>query len=160
LGSVVLGFMHGPTVGLAILGTAIVGLPIVLAFGFRYWPRTAIGRRVLLATPESEQVLPDNPRLRALKALVGQVGRAKGPMLPSGPVVIEGRTVDAVSEGMAIDAGQMVRVVEVHGMEVVVRPIDEGESVAVPSQKAAKDDPLARPIDAIVPDPFDERPPA
>jgi membrane-bound serine protease (ClpP class) len=142
-----------------ILGTALFGLPVVAILGFKFWPKTAIGRRVLLSTPQSQDVLPDSPRLRALKSLVGKVGRAKGPMLPSGPVVIDGRTIDAMSEGMAIEAGQLVRVVQVRGMEVVVRPAEDGPSLAAQPQ-AASQDPLSQPIDQLIPDPFQEPPAA
>lgn len=157
--SVVVAFLHSALVGLVILATALFGLPVVAILGFKFWPRTAIGRRVLLTTPQSQDVLPDNPRLRVLKSLIGKVGRAKGPMLPSGPVVIEGRTIDAVSEGMAIEAGQLVRVVQVRGMEVIVQPADEGEALTSQPKQAAQD-PLSQPIDALIPDPFQEPPTA
>ncbi len=54
-------------------------------------------------------------------------------------MVIEGRTIDAVSEGMAIEAGQLVRVVQVRGMEVIVQPAGDGESLRFPSKQAAQD---------------------
>ena len=55
-------------------------------------------------------------------------------MLPSGAVAFEELTVDAVSEGMAIEAGQKVRVVDVRGNRVVVRPLlpDEDEVASPP----------------------------
>ena len=46
-------------------------------------------------------------------------------MLLSGIITIDGRTVDAVSESMPIEAGQAVQIVQVHGHRVVVRPIEE-----------------------------------
>jgi membrane protein implicated in regulation of membrane protease activity len=104
---------------------------------------------VLLKVPTSEEVLPDDPDRRRLKELVGQVGRAKSKMLPSGAVEIGGRTVDALSEGMAVDPGQMVRVIEVRGTRVVVRPV-EAEA------PAAADGDLARPIDTVGLNPFED----
>ena len=47
----------------------------------------------------------------------------------------------------------MVRVVQVRGTEVVVRPVREGETPSRPP-----DDPLSQPIDTVVPDPFEEPP--
>jgi hypothetical protein len=73
-------------------------------------------------------------------------------MLPAGAIILDGRTVDAVSEGMPIEAGQMVRVVEVRANRVVVRPLDD----EIPS--ASAEDPLRRPIDSVAPDPFHEPP--
>jgi membrane-bound ClpP family serine protease len=153
IGAIVLGFMDPhPWVGFTILGTAVFGLPAAVVLALRWWPSTPIGRRMVLKAPGGEDVLPDGPRQRGLKELVDRVGVAKSKMLPSGAVTIDGRTIDAVSEGMAIDAGQRVRVVEVRGNRVVVRPVDE----ETPSE--TEPDPLARPFDAIGSDPFEDPP--
>ena len=63
-------------------------------------------------------------------------------MLPSGAVVIDGRTIDALSEGTPIEAGQRVRVIEVRGNRVVVR-LAEGE------QGPPSDDVLSQPIETL-----------
>ena len=141
-----------PWVGFAILATAAVGLPTVVVLALRWWPSTPFGRRVLLRVPRGEDVLPDSPRQRSLKELIDRVGYAKSRMLPSGAVTVDGRTIDAVSEGMPIEPGQRVRVIEVHGNRVVVRPVDDEP----PSE--ADPDPLARPIDTVSSDPFEDPP--
>ncbi len=148
--SLVLAFYRGTGTGLTVMGAIILGLPVCLAVALRYWPNTPMGRRILLTAPTSEEVLPDDPHRRRLKQLVGQIGRAKCPMLPSGAIEIAGQTVDAVSEGMAIEAQQMVRVVEVRGMHVVVRPAEEDTP---PRESSAE---LDRPIDSLIEDPFEE----
>jgi len=153
VGAVIMGFRQGPLTGFAILIAAVIGLPAMLILALKYWPRTALGRRVFLAAPKSEEVLPDDPNLRELKSLVGRVGRAKSRMLPAGAISIDGKTVDAISEGVPIDPGQSVRVIEVRGNRVVVRLVEE----EVPSESA--ENPLERPIDSVVPDPFEEEPP-
>lgn len=153
VGAVIMGFRQGPIMGFGILIAAVVGLPAMLVLALKYWPRTAMGRRVLLAPPKSEEVLPDDPNMRTLKTLVGRVGRAKSRMLPAGVILIDGRTIDAVSEGMPIDPGRAVRVIEVRGNRVVVRQVEE----ETPSQTA--ENPLERPIDSVVPDPFEEESP-
>jgi len=95
-----------------------------------------------------DEVVPDNPKQRQIKSLVGRVGYAKSQMLPSGAVVIDGRTIDAMSEGVPIDVGQKGRVIDVRANRVVVRVVDDDTPTA-----DAKD-PLQRPIDSIGPDPF------
>jgi len=151
--AIVLGFMDGrPWVGFTILASAVLGVPGVVMLALRWWPRTPLGRRMLLDVPTGKEVLPGVPRQRSLKKLVGRVGVAKSEMLPSGAITIDGRTVNALSEGMAIDAGQQVRVIEVHGNRVVVRPVDE----RAPSPEDP--DPLARPIDTVSMDPFEDPP--
>jgi membrane-bound ClpP family serine protease len=145
LAAIVMGFYQGPVVGILILMGAVIGLPAVIVLGFKYWPKTAMGRRVLLMAPTSEDVLPADPEKDFLKGLVGRVGRAKSKMLLSGVITIDGRTVDAVSESTPIEVGQAVRVVQVEGHGVVVRPIDEQAAAEPPA------DPLQRTFD----DPFD-----
>ena len=148
--AVALGFLHGTGIGVTILGVSVIGVPTVIVLALRWWPHTSMGKQVLLEAPKAEDVLPDDPDRRQLKGLVGHVGRAKCKMLPGGIVAIDGRNVEAVSEGIAIELGQQVRVIKVQANRVVVRPM-EGE---VPS--ASAENPLERPIDSIVNDPFRE----
>jgi len=154
LGAVVVAFRQGPVAGFAILTAAIIGLPVVLVLALKYWPETPMGKRIMLGAPRTEDVRPDFSRERGLAELVGQIGQAKSKMLPSGAVLIDGRTIDAVSEGVPIEPGERVQVIEVRGNRVVVRPVED----AAPSP--TDPNPLARPIDSIVPDPWVEDPPA
>jgi membrane-bound ClpP family serine protease len=152
LGSIVVGFMQSWAAGLSLSVAALVAVPLVVVVGLRWWPHTPIGRRVLLGVPKEQDILPDSPKVRDLKALVGRVGRARSQMLLSGAVVIDGRTYDAMSESQPIEVGQMVRVVQVRGTEIVVRPADK------PAPPRPADDPLSQPIDTVAPDPFQEPP--
>ncbi len=137
--------------GFGFLLITAVALPTVLGLAFRWLPRTPIGRRILPALPMSKDVLPDTEERRVLRGLVGKIGTAKSPMLPSGAVVVEGRTIDAVSEGQPIELGQSVRVIEVRGTRVIVRPVEESEETP-----RSADDPLSRPLDELGIDPFDD----
>jgi membrane-bound ClpP family serine protease len=150
LGSILLGFRAGPVVGLTMTATVIVGVPTVISLGFRWWPYTRVGKQVLLEAPKAEDVLPDESLRRQLKDLIGRLGRAKCRMLPSGVVTIDGRTLDAMSESSAIEAGQTVRVIKVESNWLVVRAVDE----EVPNPES--DNPLERPIDSVASDPFGE----
>jgi membrane-bound ClpP family serine protease len=145
LAAVVMGFYHSTFAGLLILLGAAIGLPTTVILGFKYWPKTAMGRRILLMGPSSEDVLPASSERDYLKSLIGHTGRAKSKMLLSGVIVVDGRTIDAVSESMPIEIGQAVRVVQVRGHGVVVRPVDESAAPAPPT------DPLKQVYD----DPFD-----
>ena len=147
-GAIVLGFMQDSSVGLGMLVVVLVGLPVTVVMLFRVWPHTPIGRRILLRVQSSEDVLPDGPKQRMLKGLVGQIGVAKSKMLPSGAITIEGRTIDAYSEGLPIEIGQKVMVIEVRGTQVVVQPVEDEPP------PAEGGDELSRPIDSVGPDPF------
>jgi membrane-bound ClpP family serine protease len=146
-----LGFEFGPAVGFFCLLAALIVLPAGAIWMLRWWPNSPMGRRILPQIPDPTSVVPDNEQLRGLRDLLGKVGRAKTVMLPSGAAVIDGRTVNAMSEGMPIEAGQAVRVVEVRGNCVIVRPTSGQEQ----PQQVAEDD-LSKPIDALGLEPLDD----
>ena len=150
--AILLGFRQGPILGVTILAAVGIGAPATVILAFRWWPYTSMGKRVLLEAPKAEDVLPDDHDRRQLKSLVGRVGRAQCKMLPGGVIAVDGRTIDAVSEGVAIESGQAVRIIKVQANRVVVRPAEE----TAPSE--ASENPMDRPIDSIAIDPFDEPP--
>jgi membrane-bound ClpP family serine protease len=98
-----------------------VGLPAAGFVAVSAWRRLSIGR-ALDAEPGDRAT--DVPQLTRLDELRGRVGRTVTPMRPSGSVVFDGERVDALTEGMMIDAGVWVRCVEAKGGRVVVRQID------------------------------------
>jgi membrane-bound ClpP family serine protease len=152
--AIAMAFLQGGALpGLLFLLAALLAVPTILAVGFQWLPDTAIGKRLLAAVPSAEEVLPDDDERRALRELVGKIGRAESRMLPSGAVLIDGRTIDAVSDGMPIEPGQPVRVVDVHGTRVTVRQVTEEAAAAAPP--TSRDDVMAQTIDQLGLDPFD-----
>ena len=137
----------------AIYLTGVCGLLAMLSVLFvRWWPDTPIGRRILnlprrRAGNDAGADAEDNPRAQ----LVGQYGHAKTKMLPSGAIEVAGHTYDAMSEGVAIESGQTVEVIEVRGNRIVVRPAHEMPPTSTASKTAS-----AEPLDLVVPDPFDD----
>jgi membrane-bound ClpP family serine protease len=150
MSSVVLAFFaRGLEVGVLFLCITAVAVPVTVFFAFRWWPKTPMGRRLLLELPRGDEALPDTRR--KLRILVGKVGTASSIMLPSGAVLIDGVTLDAVSEGMSVEPGQRVRVVDVRGNRVVVRPLVDDEPESRPA-----DDVLSQSIESLGLDAFDE----
>jgi membrane-bound serine protease (ClpP class) len=148
--SIVVAFTAGPRQGMIMLVVTTLLVPIVLVSAIRWWPHTPIGRLILIHRPENpDDVLPDTEEYRGLKPLVGKLGVAKSKMLPSGSVTIDGKTHDAVSEGMPIEPGQTIRVVSVRTNRLVVRPSSEPPPEAQPAAALAADDPLSQPIEAM-----------
>lgn len=127
VGSIVTGFMYSTGLGLALLLVSVFGIPLFVILAVYLWPKTPVGKRVMLPAPNEKETVPDTPRLRELRALVGRVGKTKGPMLPAGVVIIDGRAYDAVSNGFAIEADQWVRVVDVFGSWITVRALEADE---------------------------------
>lgn len=149
IASVVLAFRQSAGLGMGILVAIVVGAPTIIILAFRWWPYTSMGKQVLLDLPKSEDVLPDDPERQQLKGLVGRVGRAKCRMLPGGIVSVDGRTIEAVSEGMVIETGQSVRIIKVQANRAIVRLVEDEQ----PNETS--ENPLERPIDTIVADPFE-----
>lgn len=154
--AIIVAFMQGPYVGLAIVSITVVALPAVVALALRIWPSTSIGRRILLGVPKAEELLPDDEGTLRLKALVGKQGVAQSLMLPSGAILVDGRTYDATAAGVAIEPGTAVRVVEVHGARIVVRPIEEDDEQADRVAQADPSDPLSRSLESLGLEGFDQ----
>lgn len=163
LGAIILGFMAGRWTGVSILLTISLVVPSACAAAVRWWPDTPIGRLILIQRPKhADEVLPETVAYRGLKDLVGRRGQAKGLMLPSGLVLIDGKSYDAVSDGMAIEAGQPIIVVSVSTQRLVVRPDNTIAAQLAEASPAEESSPqpagptTAGPLVADILDPFAE----
>jgi membrane-bound ClpP family serine protease len=159
------GFAAGPWTGMTIVLVECVVVPAALVAAVKWWPDTPIGRMILIQRPKSsDDVLPETPAYRSFKDLVGRRGVTKNLMLPSGNVLIDGKAYDAVTEGMAIEPGQPVIVVNISTQRLVVRPDTtiraELAQVADPSADAPVPEPVStaqdpnEPLVKDIPDPF------
>ncbi|QDU91396.1 hypothetical protein Pla175_48180 [Pirellulimonas nuda] len=138
----------GAARSLPFAGVVVVLLPLVIWGAFTWLPHTRLGRHLLGEPTRPEDVAVNDPR----RVLLGKVGVARSKMLPSGAVEIDGRMIDCITRGQAIDPGQYVKVVEVRGNRVVVRPAGEGE-------RPGHEDPadmLDRPIEDLGLDSLDD----
>lgn len=144
--ALVMAFLDGPMTFIIFSVVTVIVLPLGVTIALKSWPHTPIGRRLMLAAPSSDEVLPASNSRNELHDLIGEVVEAKCDMLPGGAIEYNGRTIDALSEGMAIDAGQQVVVLRVDGNFLVVRPVEENETLE-------NDDDLSKPIDSLGIDP-------
>ncbi len=71
--------------------------------------------------PRDNALVSETEKLASYEHLLGKSGVTTTPLVPSGLAVIEGEPVDVSSDGDMIDAGTLVRVVEVRGYRVIVR---------------------------------------
>jgi membrane-bound ClpP family serine protease len=157
LAAIIVGFMAGPWTGAVVLLAVCVIVPTATAASVRWWPDTPIGKLVLIQRPRSaDDVLPETIAYRGLKHLVGRRGRAKGLMLPSGSVLIDGKSYDAVSEGMPIEPSQPVIVVNVSTQRLVVRPDNTIQAELADQSSAATLAKSNEPLVPDIPDPFAE----
>ena len=149
IASVVVAFMNGgPVVGTAWMGLSGVLLPLVIGLAIRLWPHTRFGRH-LFNIPESRA---ENRGTEPRQALLGRHGIAQSVMLPAGRILVEGKTWDAVTEGMPVEVGQAIEVTRVEGNRIVVRPAQHATDLSA----ELADDVLSRPLDNFGLDALDE----
>jgi membrane-bound ClpP family serine protease len=122
IAAIYLGFREGTNTGFVFLVVVVVAVPAMTILGLKVFPRTPIGRKVILE-PEVET---STQRGRAgvddedFSRLMGKSGRTATPLRPSGIVEIDNERYSAVAEGEMIDKGVEVEVVRVEGNSVVV----------------------------------------
>lgn len=127
--SIVIAFTHSMAAGIVMLGVITISTPVILYAMICLWPHTPIGKLILNRRPGQIDE-PIESRLRSgekRKELIGRLGIAKTNLLPSGLVVIDGKRIDAVSEGSPIDAGTDVVVISTVAGKIRVRVAGPGD---------------------------------
>ena len=134
IGSIVCAFKVSPVYGIATVLLAPLVMLVVVVKGFKVFPKTLIGRRMILAHPDEPEDAPPAPEADAPAStgpgaevdgeLVGREGVARTDLRPSGSAQIGNRRYNVVSEGDFISPGAKVRVIEVRGNRIVVEAVD------------------------------------
>jgi len=151
---------YGDTMEAAIaIGGLAFGLPVVGYVSVAAWRRLAIGRA--LGVEGGDITATTLPQIAELEHLRGRTGRTVSPMRPSGTVVFDGRRIDAMSEGMPLDAGVWVKCVDVRGGTVLVRQMDSPPDISDidPDAKAPETPPPPEPVKPANSPRASERPP-
>lgn len=146
-GSIVSGIVvayneYGNLVGSLFLIGAVVVTPFVIALYFKFFPRSFIGRWLILGGRVSAQSKSDSDGLQdeavksvgspdpsnqpeePLGALIGKRGKAVSILRPAGTIEIEGRKYSGMTGGEFVDRGSAVLVTRVRGNRIHVRSID------------------------------------
>lgn len=125
---------HGDALGTVVLAAALVTAPLALVLGLKYFPKTFIGKRLILFDNFDRDRGYASYTSSAYEGLVGKHGRAKTTLRPSGMAEIDGRRHSVVTEGEFIEQNAAVRVVRVEGSRVVVRRTEETSGAAESSE--------------------------
>lgn len=119
--AVVLGFSQHPEPwGVILLLTALIVTPSVVLGGFRRFPKSFFGKRMILETDESSAPSEQEG------VTVGSRGEAVTALHPTGVARIEGERKSVVTGGEYVDAGTTVEVIAVEGARIVVRRKRDG----------------------------------
>ena len=101
---------------------AFIGSMIFAVVFFKIFPRTSVGKQVILQDSEAQEdgyVAQKTERA----ALIGQIGVTLTWLHPSGTAIFDGRRFDVVTEGEFIEKNREVEVIDVEGMRIVAREI-------------------------------------
>jgi membrane-bound ClpP family serine protease len=130
LGAIVIGVIltflgGGVSVGGITALVVFVVLPLLIRLFLYFWPRTSLGRNFFLTEQPEDATVAALPVNQELEHLKGRIGRTLSALRPAGMVDFDGRRVDTITEGMMVEAGQLVRCIDVRAGKVVVRPVDK-----------------------------------
>lgn len=121
LASILFGFRSGTTMGMVMLTIIAASIPLFAFAAIRIWPRTPIGRRVILGTPDRKSDSSGSPRT-VLESLVGRVVLTEQTFMPTGQLRIDSHRINAISTEGIIEAGSHVEVIGVRGRDLLIRP--------------------------------------
>jgi membrane-bound serine protease (ClpP class) len=123
-------FSYDATRGLILLIALFVLLPIAGPLLMHYWPKTPVGRRLVLSGPEDDAAIATMPVNLELEGLRGHYGKTLSALRPAGVTDFDGQRVDTMSEGAFIEAGKWVRCIDVRSGRVVVREVEAPPDLA------------------------------
>ncbi len=117
IGAVAWAFTIDPSFGMNLLIASAFGVPIAILAGMKLLPKSPLGKLLVNPGPTfSNTAAVDQRDTRML----GTEGVVESLLRPAGVAIFDGRRVDVVSRGEAIEAGARVKVIELAGNRVVV----------------------------------------
>ena len=131
IAGVVVAFKGGQMAGTVSLVCVAILVPILVGLMLKWWPNTPIGRAILIPDVVRDEDDPQNQYAH----LVGRHGVVRNQMMPNGQVVVDDKAYDAVSQGMLIEKGDHVVIITADGNRILVRPVADGETEAVPESE-------------------------
>ncbi len=123
IAGVAMTFAYDATHGLVLLIALFVLLPIAGPALLRLWPRTPMGRKLVLGGPEDDAAIAGMPVNLELESLRGRYGKTLSALRPAGVTDFDGQRIDTLSEGPLIEPGRWVRCMDVRAGRVIVREI-------------------------------------
>lgn len=125
IAGIALTFIYGDSaIGLTTLVGVCFAGPLIFALFVNLWPRTSLGRKMIVEVPADDETLANMPVNLELEALRGRHGQTLSDLRPSGAVSFDGKRIDVMSEGPMIPVGVWVRCIDVKAGRVIVRRVE------------------------------------
>lgn len=106
----------------ALLGCLTL-IPILILVGFRVFPHTPLGRRMVLVPPSTAEPAVSADAGSDLDITVGLGGKAGTDLRPTGTAFFNDRRVSVVTAGEWITCDSAIHVVQVEGNRIVVEAV-------------------------------------
>jgi membrane-bound ClpP family serine protease len=116
VGGIGYAFRMNVMLGTGLLAGTVLASPIAFALAMRIYPRTPIGRRMILSSGTDAE-------RRLIRVGIGDLGQAISDLRPAGQCQFATGEYEAHSEGPLIRAGGNVRVVNIDSGRIVVRAV-------------------------------------
>jgi len=127
-------------------GFELMMVPAVVIGAFSVLPRTRFGKKILLEAPELDQLTPFAAETARLTQLIGRRGVTQTLLNPGGMVQVAGERHHAFTDGLLLDPGIEIEVVEVRGSRLLVRT-----AVNSPAADTSFPIPASTPLDFDLP---------
>ncbi len=107
--------------GLAYVLAVLFGIPIAAGCILTALPHSPAGRK-LFGAPDPEEVRPVSEAEDLWReSLIGDLAKTLTPMTPSGLILVDGERHHAETEGLPIEPGQVVEIIDVRSHRFIVR---------------------------------------
>jgi membrane-bound serine protease (ClpP class) len=116
-------FYHDPQYGWFIVLGQVLGLGLAILVGIWMLSKSGMSKGLTLNLNQEEAAGYTNQLSN--RALIGLSGTVLTALRPAGTIEVGEERIDAVSNGLFIDQGDTVRIIEVHGNRVVVERPEE-----------------------------------
>jgi membrane-bound ClpP family serine protease len=124
-------------------GFSLLCIPVTFVAAFWWLERSSWGKRILLEAPTSDEVTPFAAEELRLKKFIGSKATTLTPLNPGGMISMEGERIHCISQGLMIEANQLVKVLGVSGTRLIVEKTTASED-PIPATVAT--DTFAEPI--------------
>ena len=118
IASCVLGVARDPASAVILIPAELAGIVVMVGLGMFLMARTRVAKGLILQSNQAGYSAHDTDA-----SLIGVEGKVHTALRPAGTILVNGRRIDAVSDGSFIEENARVRVIEVHGSRVVVERV-------------------------------------
>jgi membrane-bound serine protease (ClpP class) len=107
------------TAALSTLSLSIILTFVTVLLTWKFLPKTGLWKRIILDFSETKRA--GFQPTASFEQYLGKSGRSLTVLRPTGKVLIEGNTLDVITEGEFIDKDKEIKVVKVEGNKIIVK---------------------------------------